>query len=111
MATDPPKIPLPEWKKALLAIPEAYQCPTQRDLIRALELVDRLVELYATGKPQFNSDAHLIRGFMTALETSFYSFKGNYVYSLFPEDFSNEILKEGATKAACFSKLLCLPTS
>ena len=100
MATDPPKIPLPEWKKALLAIPEAYQCPTQRDLIRALELVDRLIELYATGKPQFNSDAHLIRGFMTALETSFYSFKGNYVYSLFPEDLSNEILKEGATKAA-----------
>lgn len=100
MATDLPKVPLPEWRKALLAIPKADRCPTQRDLIRALQLVDRLVELYATGKPSFTGNENLIRGFMTALESSFYSFKGNYIYSIFPEDLANEVLKEGATKAA-----------
>lgn len=46
-----PPAPLPLWRQALLKVPEGERCGAQRDLVRAMELVDYLTEAFEEGRP------------------------------------------------------------
>lgn len=71
---------LPEWRENLLAVPETERCPTQHELIRALELVDTLIDTYARGNPRRISDTIATnRNVLIGLETASYVFRSSTI--------------------------------
>ena len=76
----------PQWRLKLLAVPAKERCPTQGELIRALDLSDSLLEQLvgkpapAPGSPEAN------RAILAVLETFYYRFKHNYTHSILNED-------------------------
>jgi hypothetical protein len=113
----PPTNGLPPWRLELHRIPEGSRTSTQRELARAMDIVDELQTMYASSSPPPPSSSPTTeRALVTALESMSYSFRGNMVYSLVPLSLYTAIMPEGVIKVAferAFSQMASMtsPTS
>lgn len=78
------KAALPEWRLQILAVPEPERCPTQRTLLRALDLAESLVDQLNDKPPQKPGSPEANKAFLTCLEVFYHRFKHNYANALLP---------------------------
>ena len=95
---------LPSWSKTLKGFQTEHQCPTQKDLCRALELWERLV------KSSFHSNPRddVLSNVLAAIEIEYRKVMGNNIFAGFPGDLSRLLRldnKFGASiPKACFNQ-------
>lgn len=108
---------LPPWRLELDRIPENERTSTQRDLARAMDIVDDLTKLFASSSPPpAASSPTTERALVTALESMALSFRGNMVYTLNPLSLYTAIMPDGVIKIAferAFTQMngMVVPTS
>lgn len=91
----------PQWRLDLRRIPESELSSTQRDMARAMDIIDELTATYASSAPPPSpSSPSTDRALVAALETMAVSFRGNVAYSLLPLSLYTVIMPEGVIKAA-----------